>query len=100
MCFPFSSEFCAAVSVPHRARSSVCQRLKLHRESRGSARETDCKREREREKGGIKDDRVDKHKRVFEMRESESERNLLKAAENQQRHRGNEGWREGVGGYK
>lgn len=34
------------------------------------------------------------------MRESESERNLLKAAENQQRHRGNEGWREGVGGYK
>lgn len=45
----FSSAFFAAVSVPRWERSSVCQRLKLHRER---ARGEGWKREREREAGG------------------------------------------------
>lgn len=53
--------------------SSVCQRLTLHRERAGA------RGGRRGRKGGIKEDRADKHKSdfFFQKREFESERNLF-----------------------
>lgn len=100
MCFLFSFEFCA-VSVPRWEREQCLSEINTTQGERGG-RQTNIKKEseRERQKGGRDRGKTEQinTKVIFEKRESESERNLLKAAENHQRDRGNEEWREGVEG--
>lgn len=70
MCFLFSSEFCAAVSVPRWEREQCLSEINTTQRERGEReRQADSDGEREREKEGregrINEDRTDKHKSDF-----------------------------------
>lgn len=102
MCFLFSSKICAAVSVPRWEREQCLSEINTT-ERVGSEREADRwnerVRERKAERGGSKRN-AEQKTNYFEKRESESERNILKASlkrEGMSGEGGGGGWE---GGYK